>query len=54
MLSKVNKGDAIKQNESELTKMKSQFSISLYMYASTSEQYHTENPVKIKHTVPEI
>ena len=44
--------DAIKQNESELEKMKSQFSFSLY--APTSEQYHTEISVKIKHTVREI
>ena len=44
--------DAIKQNESELEKMKSQFSFSLY--APISEQYHTKIHVKIKHTVPEI
>ena len=45
--------DAIKQNESELKKNKTQFSFAVY--ASTTELYHhTENPIKIKHTVSEI
>ena len=44
--------DAIKQNEAELEKTKSQFSFS--MYASTSELYSAENPIKIEYTNPEI
>ena len=42
----------IKQNESELEKIKTPLLFSLY--AQTFELYHTENPIKIKHTVPEI
>ena len=33
-------------------KLKTQFPLSLY--ASHSELYFAENPIKIKHTVPEI
>ena len=44
--------DAIKQNESELEKDKTQFSFA--MYASISELYYAENPIKIEHTVPKI
>ena len=49
---KDNKCDAIKQNESELEKINTWFSCSLY--ASTSELYYTENTINIEHTVPEI
>ena len=44
--------DAIKQKKSELEKIITQFSVSLY--ATHSELYHAENPVTIEHMVPEI
>ena len=44
--------DAIKQNESELEKMKSQFSFTVY--ASIIELYYAETPIKIGHTNSEI
>ena len=45
--------DAIKQNEPELEKY--EYSVSLSLYTSISELYHTENPIKnTKQMVPEI
>ena len=41
--------DAIKQNKSELVKNRN--SVLIYI---TLELYNTENPIKIKHTIPEI
>ena len=52
MHSCTDKCDAIMQNESELEKIKSQFSFSVY--ESITELYYAENPIKIEHADPEI
>ena len=44
--------DAIKQNESELEKTKIKFYI--VSYASYSELYYAETPIKIDLTLPEV
>ena len=45
--------DVIKQNESELKTNKLRFHFHC-MSILRLDLYHTENPIKIKHTVPEI
>ena len=43
--------DAIRQNESDLEKIKKHFLFSLYARMSV---YYAENPIEIEHAVPEI